>query len=63
MDSLGRVQGYSFSANLVNKGPFFEALFLRKSVYGLMQSRLGEDCNLSSHNSLEPLKGQGDQAW
>lgn len=62
VDSLSRVPGYHFSANLVNKGPFFEALFLREPVYGLVRSRLGEDCILSSLNSLEPLQGQGDQA-
>jgi ectoine hydroxylase-related dioxygenase (phytanoyl-CoA dioxygenase family) len=60
-DGLQRVTGYRFSSNLVNKGPFFETLFLRPPVYDLARRVLGDDCILSSFNSLEPLKGQGHQ--
>jgi ectoine hydroxylase-related dioxygenase (phytanoyl-CoA dioxygenase family) len=61
-DGLQRVAGYHFSSNLVNKGPFFETLFLRSPVYDLVRMILGEECILSSLNSLEPLKGQGHQS-
>ena len=60
-DSLRRVEGYNFSANLVNKGRFFESLFLREPVYGLTRHVLGADCILSSLNSLEPLRGNAPQ--
>jgi ectoine hydroxylase-related dioxygenase (phytanoyl-CoA dioxygenase family) len=60
-DGLRRVPGYHFSANLVNKGSFFETLFLRSPIYDLVRRILGEGCILSSLNSLEPLKGQGHQ--
>ena len=61
VDSLGRVPGYYFSANLVNKGAFFEDLFLREPIYGLVRSLLGDDCILGSLNSLEPREGEGNQ--
>src|SRR5262249_362801 len=60
-DGLRRVPGSNFSSNLVNKSPFFETLFLRHPVYDLARRLLGEDCILSSLNSLEPLQGQGNQ--
>ena len=60
-DGLRRVEGYHFASNLVNKGPFFESIFLRSPVYDLARHLLGEDCILSSLNSLEPLKHQGNQ--
>ena len=60
-DGLRRVEGYHFASNLVNKGSFFESIFLRSPVYDLVRFLLGEDCILSSLNSLEPLKDQGDQ--
>lgn len=60
-DGLRRVEGYHFASNLVNKGPFFESIFLRYPIYDLVCSLLGDDCILSSLNSLEPLKGQGNQ--
>ena len=60
-DGLRRVEGYRFASNLVNKGPFFESIFLRSPVYDLARYLLGEDCILSSLNSLEPLKNQGNQ--
>ena len=56
-DGLRRVEGYHFAANLVDKDAFFEALFLRDAVYGLVRHFLGDDCNLSSLNSLEPRRG------
>jgi ectoine hydroxylase-related dioxygenase (phytanoyl-CoA dioxygenase family) len=61
-DGLQRVAGYHFCSNLVNKGRIFETLFLRRPVYDVVRRILGEDCILSSLNSLEPLKGQGHQA-
>ena len=60
-DGLRKVEGYHFASNLVNKGPFFESIFLRSPVYDLARHLLGEDCILSSLNSLEPLKDQGNQ--
>ena len=60
-DGLRKVEGYRFASNLVNKGPFFESIFLRSPVYDLARHLLGEDCILSSLNSLEPLKDQGNQ--
>ncbi|MBM3277603.1 MAG: phytanoyl-CoA dioxygenase family protein [Candidatus Handelsmanbacteria bacterium] len=60
-DGLQKVAGYHFSANLVNKSPFFETMFLRNPVYDIAKAILGEDCILSSLNSFEPLKGQGNQ--
>ena len=60
-DGLRKVDGYHFASNLVNKGPFFESIFLRSPVYELVRYLLGEDCILSSLNSLEPLKNQGNQ--
>ena len=60
-DGLRKVEGYHFASNLVNKGPFFESIFLRSPVYDLVRHLLGEDCILSSLNSLEPLKNQGNQ--
>lgn len=60
-DGLQRVPGYHFSSNLVNKNPFFETLFLRSPVYDIARLILGEDCILSSLNSFEPLKDQGNQ--
>jgi ectoine hydroxylase-related dioxygenase (phytanoyl-CoA dioxygenase family) len=60
-DSLQKVPGYNFTANLVNKHPFFQSVFLRPAVYQLMRHFLGQDCILSSLNSLEPLKGQDNQ--
>ena len=60
-DGLREVEGYRFASNLVNKGPFFESIFLRSPVYDLACHLLGEDCILSSLNSLEPLKNQGNQ--
>ncbi len=60
-DGLRRVEGYHFASNLVDKGSFFESIFLRSPVYDLARHLLGEDCILSSLNSLEPLKNQGDQ--
>ena len=60
-DGHRKVEGYHFAANLVNKGRFFESIFLRSPVYDLVRSLLGEDCILSSLNSLEPLKDQGNQ--
>ncbi len=60
-DGLRKVEGYHFASNLVNKGPFFETIFLRSPVYDLARHLLGEDCILSSLNSLEPLKNQGSQ--
>jgi ectoine hydroxylase-related dioxygenase (phytanoyl-CoA dioxygenase family) len=61
-DGLKRVPGYHFSANLVNKNPFFETLFLRHPIYDVARLILGEDCILSSLNSFEPLQGQGNQS-
>lgn len=61
-DGLRRVEGYHFASNLVNKGPFFESIFLRSPVYDLARHLLGENCILSSLNSLEPLKNQGNQS-
>jgi ectoine hydroxylase-related dioxygenase (phytanoyl-CoA dioxygenase family) len=61
IDGLQRVPGYHFSSNLVNKNPFFETMFLRHPVYDIARRVLGEDCILSSLNSFEPLKGQGNQ--
>jgi ectoine hydroxylase-related dioxygenase (phytanoyl-CoA dioxygenase family) len=61
IDGLQRVAGYHFSANLVNKNPFFETMFLRSPVYDVARLILGEDCILSSLNSFEPLKDQGNQ--
>ena len=60
-DGLRRVEGSHFASNLVNKGSFFESIFLRHPIYALVRYLLGEDCILSSLNSLEPLKGQGNQ--
>jgi ectoine hydroxylase-related dioxygenase (phytanoyl-CoA dioxygenase family) len=60
-DGLRRVPGCNFSSNLVNKSPFFETLFLRSPVYDLARLILGEECILSSLNSLEPLQGRGNQ--
>ena len=60
-DGLQRVPGYHFSSNLVNKNPFFETMFLRHPIHDIARLILGEDCILSSLNSLEPLKGQGNQ--
>lgn len=60
-DGLQRVPGYHFSANLVNKNPFFETMFLRSPIYDIARLILGEDCILSSLNSFEPLKDQGNQ--
>ena len=60
-DGLRKVEGYHFASNLVNKGTFFESIFLRSPVYDLARHLLGEDCILSSLNSLEPLKNQGNQ--
>ena len=60
-DGLRKVEGYRFASNLVNKGAFFESIFLRSPVYDLACYLLGEDCILSSLNSLEPLKDQGNQ--
>ena len=50
-DGLRRVEGYRFASNLVNKGPFFESIFLRSPVYDLIRHLLGENCILSSLNS------------
>ncbi len=61
-DGLRLPEGYNFSANTVDKHPFFHTLFLRSSVYDIMRHFLGEDCILSSLNSLEPLKDQGNQS-
>ena len=61
VDGLQRVAGYHFSSNLVNKSLFFETMFLRHPIYDIAQQILGEDCILSSLNSFEPLKGQGNQ--
>ncbi|MCC7264878.1 MAG: phytanoyl-CoA dioxygenase family protein [Candidatus Latescibacteria bacterium] len=61
IDGLQRVPGYHFSSNLINKNPFFETMFLRHPVYDIARRVLGEDCILSSLNSFEPLKGQGNQ--
>lgn len=61
IDGRQKVEGYRFSANLVNKGPFFEMLFLKEPVYSLARRLLGQDCILSSANSLEPLQGQTNQ--
>ena len=60
-DGLRKVEGYHFASNLVNRGSFFESIFLRSPVYDLARHLLGEDCILSSLNSLEPLKDQGNQ--
>ena len=60
-DGLRKVEGYHFASNLVNKGTFFESIFLRSPVYDLARHLLGEDCILSSLNSLEPLKNQDSQ--
>ena len=60
-DGLRKVEGYRFASNLVNKGLFFESIFLRSPVYDLARHLLGEDCILSSLNSLEPLKNQDHQ--
>jgi ectoine hydroxylase-related dioxygenase (phytanoyl-CoA dioxygenase family) len=60
-DGLRRVDGYRFASNLVNFGAFFESIFLRSPVYDLVRNLLGDDCILSSLNSLEPLPGQGNQ--
>ena len=61
-DGLRLPEGYNFSANTVDKHPFFHTLFLRSPVYDIMRHFLGEDCILSSLNSLEPLKDQGNQS-
>lgn len=60
-DGLQGVEGYRFATNLVDKGPFFESIFLRAPIYTLAQAILGDDCILSSLNTLEPLPGQGNQ--
>ena len=60
-DSLGRVEGYHFAANLVDKAPFFQDVFLREPVYGLVRHILGDDGNLSSLNSLEPRRDNPQQ--
>ncbi len=60
-DGLQRVPGYHFSSNLVNKHPFFETMFLRHPIYDIARLVLGQDCILSSLNSFEPLKDQGNQ--
>jgi ectoine hydroxylase-related dioxygenase (phytanoyl-CoA dioxygenase family) len=60
-DGLGHMKGYRFATNLVDKGEFFRDIFLRGPVYDLMKHFLGDDCILSSLNSLEPLQGHGDQ--
>lgn len=62
LDGLERFVGCNFSSNLVNKNPFFETMFLRSPVYDIARLVLGEDCILSSLNSLEPLKNQGNQS-
>ncbi|MDE0965200.1 MAG: phytanoyl-CoA dioxygenase family protein [Candidatus Latescibacteria bacterium] len=56
------LDGSNFSANTVDKHPFFHTLFLRSPIYDIMRHFLGEDCILSSLNSLEPLKDQGNQS-
>jgi ectoine hydroxylase-related dioxygenase (phytanoyl-CoA dioxygenase family) len=61
-DGLRLPEGYNFSANTVDKHPFFHTLFLRSPVYDIMRHFLGADCILSSLNSLEPLKDQGNQS-
>ena len=61
-DGLRLPEGYNFSANTIDKHPFFHTLFLRSPVYDIMRHFLGEDCILSSLNSLEPLKDQGNQS-
>ena len=61
-DGLNLPESYHFTANLVDKHPFFHALFLRSPIYDIMRHFLGQDCILSSLNSLEPLTGQADQS-
>lgn len=61
IDGRKRVEGYRYSANIVNKDPFFAPLIARDEVYSLAQQVLGRDCILSSFNTLEPLKNQGHQ--
>lgn len=51
----------NFITNLVSKDPLFADLMVREPVLGLVRSVLGDDCILSSLNSLEPLKGHGHQ--
>ena len=41
-DGLRKVEGYHFASNLVNKGSFFESIFLRSPVYDLVRHLLGE---------------------
>ena len=60
-DGLGRTEGYNFTANTIDKHRFFHTLFLRAPIYDIMRHVLGDDCILSSLNSLEPLKGRGNQ--
>ncbi len=60
-DGPGVPEGFNFVGNLVDKHPFFHTLFLRATIYDIMCHFIGDDCILSSLNSLEPLKGWGNQ--
>jgi ectoine hydroxylase-related dioxygenase (phytanoyl-CoA dioxygenase family) len=50
-----------FITNLVSKDAFFAELMTRAPILELVRRTLGDDCVLSSMNSLEPLPGQPGQ--
>lgn len=59
---LCRSTEFNWASVLAGKDDWFRSLMRRSPVFDVVSAVLGEDCILSSMNSLEPLKGRGAQA-
>ncbi len=59
---MRRSTEFNWASVLVGKDPWFRGLMRRSPVFEVVSAVLGDDCILSSMNSLEPLKGQGHQS-
>ncbi len=58
---MRRSTEFNWASVLVGKDAWFRGLMRRSPVFEVVTAVLGEDCILSSMNSLEPLKDQGQQ--
>ena len=52
---------FNWASVLVGKDAWFRCLMRRRPVFDVVSAVLGNDCILSAMNSLEPLKGHGQQ--
>jgi ectoine hydroxylase-related dioxygenase (phytanoyl-CoA dioxygenase family) len=58
---MRRSTEFNWASVLIGKDAWFRGLMRRPPVFDVVAAVLGRDCILSSMNSLEPLRGRGDQ--